>query len=230
MIDLVGLTSPNPEFVTGRHNGTFFRAPPAIVLLHAPVWHFERALYDDIRFRMMYDAPVVLSDLPVPMQYFVRRPGARAPSREEIDAYIRDQHGVFQLQAAGALADPRPSPDAICVLDYVNGRLAGRSAFHITPPLVGLSGWAVNRAGRGLEADLYVLLRSEHRTYALKTPRVPRPDVTRHLDDTAMEMAGFDARGGVSELPPGVYRAGVAQPWGRGFAYCEFPNPLTLDR
>ena len=36
IIDLIGLASANPEYVTGRHSDRFFAAPPSTVLFNAP--------------------------------------------------------------------------------------------------------------------------------------------------------------------------------------------------
>ena len=80
IVDIVGLTSANPEYVTGRHNDRFFSAPPPTVLLHSPAWPLELALYNDARFQMLYDGPREISAL-IPMQYFVLKTGAHAPPR-----------------------------------------------------------------------------------------------------------------------------------------------------
>ncbi|MCB0318544.1 MAG: hypothetical protein KDD56_07285, partial [Bdellovibrionales bacterium] len=55
IIDMVGLTSTNPEFISGEYNETFFNDKlPQLVVLHDPIWPHERAIYEDIRFQLYY--------------------------------------------------------------------------------------------------------------------------------------------------------------------------------
>jgi hypothetical protein len=228
MLDLSGLTSPNPEFITGTHSDLFFATPPPTVLFHEPIWTFERALYDDVRFKMMYGPAVALRDTPTPMQYFVLRPGAHVPSTDEIAAFVREEYGAFQLQTAGPLADLQPSPQPICILDQINGQTAAANAFDLPRTVLALRGWAVNQASGELQPELYAVLSSGDRRYAMKAPRVSRPDVAVHLKDPRFEMAGFDLQGGLADVPPGRYRVGIAQPQRDGVLYCEFPNTVAF--
>jgi hypothetical protein len=230
MLDLSGLTSPNPEFITGEHSDRFFAAPPPTVLFHEPIWTFERALYDDVRFKMMYGPAVPVRDTQTPMQYFVLRPGAHAPSQEEIAAFVRQEYSAFQLQTAGPLAALQPSAQPLCVLDQINGQTAAAKPFDLPRTVLVLTGWAVDQTSGELQPDLYAVLSAGDRRYAMKAPRVSRPDVAVHLHDPRYEMAGFDLQGGLADVPPGRYRVGIAQPQREGVLYCEFPNVITLGQ
>lgn len=99
IIDMLGLASANPEYVTGGHNDQFFSAPASTVLLHSPVWPLERGLYDDVRFRMLYEGPMVVSEA-IPMQYFVLKPRAHATTRGNKAASVREQYPQFRLGSA----------------------------------------------------------------------------------------------------------------------------------
>ena len=108
----------------------------------------ERAIFEDIRFRMLYDGPVVVTSVGKPMQYFELRPGARPPTREDIAAYVERQVPALQLEAAVPLVDAQPSGDALCALDHVNEKLASRP-LQIPRMLLSLTGWAYDRAEPG---------------------------------------------------------------------------------
>ena len=91
IIDMLGLASANPEYVTGGHNDQFFSAPASTVLFHSPLWPLEHRLHDDVRFRMLYEGPMVVSDT-IPMQYFVLKPRAHATTRGNQPANVGKQY------------------------------------------------------------------------------------------------------------------------------------------
>jgi hypothetical protein len=228
IVDLIGLTSPNPEYVTGRNNDRFFAAPPSIVLFHAPsVSAFERALFDDIRFRMMFADPVIVDTVEPRMQYFTLRPGARPPTPEAIAAYVQQEYRPFQLEAAGPLVDAQPSGDAVCMLDHVNGQ-PGSRPLRIPRLVLSLTGWAYDRAEPGAPAEVFALLASAGRRYSMRATRVARPDVAAVFKEPRFEMSGYTLQGSIVRLPPGDYRVNILQKRGTGFVSCDTLGSITV--
>jgi hypothetical protein len=54
MVDLLGLTSTNPEYITPEHLDQFFADPPAVILMRDPPGPFLKALANDSRFQKIY--------------------------------------------------------------------------------------------------------------------------------------------------------------------------------
>ena len=228
LVDLIGLTSPNPEYVTGRNNDRFFAQPPSIVLFHAPsVSAFERALFDDIRFRMMFADPVVVDTVEPRMQYFKLRPGARPPTPEAIAAYVQQEYTPFQLEAAGPLVDAQPSGDAFCALDHVNGQ-PGSRPLRIPRLVLSLTGWAYDRAAPGAPAEVFALLTSAGQRYSMRATRVSRPDVAAVFKEPRFEMSGYTLQGSIVGLTPGEYRVSILQKRGAGFVSCDTLGAIRI--
>ena len=228
IVDLIGLTSSNPEYVTGRNNDRFFAEPPSIVLFHAPsVSAFERALFDDIRFPMMFADPVVVDTVEPGMQYFKLRPGARPPTPESIAAYVQQEYTPFQLEVAGPLVDAQPSGDTFCALDQVNGQ-PGSRPLRIPRLVLSLTGWAYDRAEPGAPAEVFALLRSAGLRYSLRATRVARPDVAAVFKEPRFEMSGYTLQGSIVGLPPGDYRVSILQKRGAGFVSCDTLGAVTI--
>jgi hypothetical protein len=54
MVDLLGLTSMNPEYITAEHRDEFFAKPPPLILMRDPPGTFLQALANDSRFKAIY--------------------------------------------------------------------------------------------------------------------------------------------------------------------------------
>jgi hypothetical protein len=229
MLDISGLVTANPQFITGENNDRFFANPPPTVLFHLPIWGFERALHDDLRFKMMYDAPTIIPDPAIAMQYFRLKPGARAPTPEDIAAYVQQQYTRFQLESAGPLVDAAASADALCALDEINGQLAGPRTFELSRTVLGLRGWAFDRSRGGIEPEIFAMLTSGARRYAMKATRVPRPDVAAAYKAPERELAGYELNGSLVDLPAGDYRISILQKRGAGYVTCGFENVVKLQ-
>ena len=228
IVDLIGLTSANPEYVTGRHNDQFFAAPPTTVLFHAPaVSALERAIFEDIRFRMLYENPVAVNTIEPQMQYFKLRPGARPPTSDEIAAYIERHYTRFEREIAGPLVDAPPSADALCFLDQVNGQPASQG-LQIPRTLLSLTGWAFDRAESGAPAEVFVVLISGRRGYSMRATRVARPDVAAVFEEPRFEMSGYGLEGSIVSLPASDYRVRIVQKRGDGFVSCDVPPAITV--
>ena len=228
MLDLTGLTSPNPEYVSGEHNDRFFAEPPSVVVLRDPVSPLERAIFDDIRFRMLYDGPVATSTTEPRMQYFTRRRGSRPPTPEDIAAYVEGAYPRFLPLASGPVADAQPSRDAVCMLDQVNEQLA-RPPVTVPRLLLSLTGWAYDRTEEGPPgAEVFALLTSGERRYSIQVVRVPRPDVAAAFKEPRFERSGYTVEGSIVSLPPGEYRVSIVQRSGEGFVSCDVPQTVTI--
>ena len=228
IVDLVGLTSANPEYVTGRHNDAFFAAPPPTVVFHAPsVSALERAIFEDVRFRMLYENPVVVNTVEPRMQYFHLRPGARPPTPGDIAAYVERHYTRFEPEIAGPLAGAQPSGDALCFLDQVNGQPASLR-LRMPRMLLSLTGWAYDHAAPGVPAEVFVVLTSGTRQYSMRATRAARPDVAAAFKEPRLEMSGYTLEGSIVGLPPGDYRVSIRQKRGDGHVSCEVPPAITI--
>jgi hypothetical protein len=232
ILDLLGLTTPNPEFATGAHNDLFFSTLPQTVLMRQPIWHVERAVHDDVRFEMLYGAGTPIPDPHYPMMLFTLKPGARPPSREDVSRYVEATHPAYQLDTRPEIATLRPSADAMCILDTVNGLRPGAAPMDARQmELMDSAGWTVETAvARSVPPaeEVYVLLTSGGRRYSARASRVRRDDVAAHLKKPELAMAGFSSRALLVNVPVGTYQIGVAQRQGSGFLYCEFPSTINV--
>ena len=227
-VDFIGLTSANPEYLSGRHNNEFFATLPGTVLLHAPsVSPLEQAIFDDIRFQMMYESPVVMPTVQPPMQYFTLRPGARPPSREEMASYVKQRYAAFQVEAAGSMAEAQPSGDAVCSLATVNGRLASEPV-EVPRILMSLAGWAFDRSAGAPTPEVFAVLESGERRYAMRADRLARPDVAAAFKEPRFEMSGYRLQGSIVDLPLGKYRASVIQKRGETFVSCDVASAIRV--
>jgi len=197
LIDLIGLVSANPEYASGRHSDQFFSAPPSTVLFHAPsAWPTERAIFEDIRFRMLYDGPVAITNVDPQMQYFTLRPGVGPPTPDDVASYVEREYPRFQLESASPLVDARPSGDALCMLDQVNGQLAS-GPLQVPRLLLSLIGWAYDRTEPGLPTEVFALLTSGVNRYSMPATRVSRPDVATAFKEPRFEMSGYTLQGSI---------------------------------
>src|SRR5262249_4189094 len=72
VVDLLGLTSPNPQYITHEHLDTFFADPPQLVLIREPPGPFLRALANDPRFKMVYGEGDFITIQPFPIRLYIR--------------------------------------------------------------------------------------------------------------------------------------------------------------
>jgi hypothetical protein len=225
IVDLTGLTSANPEYLTGGHTDQFFARPADVVVLHEPPWHFERAIADDVRFSLLYRAAGGVKDPGLPMSIFTRNPAS-----EGLDAvaFVREQHPSVTASSERA----EPSPLARCVVDSLNGRSGTAvSRLRTKALLVAVRGWAVVSSWAALPPALTLRLQSDAAAYDLEVPRDARPDVASALSQPAFEQAGFTARAAITEVPPGNYNLLLGQRSAEGeMVWCEPGSELLVRR
>lgn len=206
VMDLTGLASANPEFVSGRHLDRFFADPPLLVLLHDPPWHFEVALTDDLRFPLLYSTRRAFPDAHFPMMLHERAVDRRRVTPDELEAAIAAGYPPpTTIDAAAFGGAVRLSGS--CALDHVNGRLPGPSSVDgvVRGPLR-LRGWAVNPVQDTIGPTTLVVLRHESGArWSMPAVRSPRRDVAGMYPGRTFEQAGYAANAQVAALPPGRY-------------------------
>jgi hypothetical protein len=141
---------------------------------------------------------------------------------------VRARKPPFRLEETGPLVGARPSDDAVCALDYVNGTPA-TEPLAIPRTVLNLTGWAHDRASRGSRSEVFVLLTSRARQYSLRATRVARPDVADAFKDPKLEMSGFSAEGTIADVVPDDYEVTILQKRRDGFVSCNVPSVLTVD-
>jgi len=212
VLDITGLTSDNPELISGKHNDVFFRKNPAIVILHDPVWLFERALFDDSRFEFLYGAGSSISVPHTPLKYYLRKEGLDAADQVALEAFIRSSYPA--PEKSNLMAEKKTVRGGRCAIDTINGRMAGGRKSHksAVPPsgLLTVSGWALDPREAGIAGrTMFLLTRETGETFALPVTRLVREDVARHLKLPDFKLAGFESRASLLDFPAGTYSFGV---------------------
>ncbi len=205
IVDLTGLTSTNPEYLTGEHSDHFFAHAPDVVVLHNPPWHFERAIADDVRFSITYKALASVADPAIPLSVYGKNPANRGLSPSE---FVRARHrGVSEVHER---ATPSPLPN--CVIDTINGRqVSADKTLDTQPLLLVVRGWAAVTSWQSLPPAVTLRLQSGSRAYDYEAGRQARPDVATALGRADFPEAGFSAETAIVDVPKGSYEVLVGQ-------------------
>lgn len=215
MVDLIGLASSNHEYITGRYNDDFFENPPKVVMLHNPIWHFERALTEDIRFDLFYEDPQPVDDPFMPMQFYALRAtlgDSVAGGKRGLEDFVRSRYTPLR-----SLTDLNPihtEESSLCIIDQINGILNSSEPIRVKH-ILSVRGWAVDTkhnltSDTGTEVLLLDPATMMPR-YALPVTRHDRADVATHLNNQAFIRAGIDGKGHVIDVSPGLYTLGIKQ-------------------
>ena len=227
IMDIAGLTSPRGQFVTTQRMDTFYSDPPELLLLHAPIWAHEAAIYTDHRFPLVYEHGVIVSDSHLPMQLYVLRDDF---DLSNIDARLSEMHPACRL-------DPRINADTLkplsegCVkLDVINGQIARRNLFLVHQrPVLHFQGWALDLRRSQVPANVFVLfIHEDGRIYSLPAERYERDDVATKYKNPDFRMCGFQATGITTSLPPGIYSIRVAQQIESYYYYVQLKNRMQI--
>jgi hypothetical protein len=215
MVDLIGLASSNHEYITGRYNDEFFENPPEVVMLHNPIWHFERALTEDLRFNLFYEDPQPVDDPSMPMQFYALRSSSGdslTGGTEGIEGFVRNRY--TPLQALTDLNPVHSDESALCIIDQVNGILNSSEPIR-AKHILSVRGWAVDTKNNlTSETGTEVLLLDPATLvprFALPIARHERTDVATHLNNPSFTRAGIDGKGHVVDVPPGLYTLAIKQ-------------------
>ncbi len=212
IVDLVGLASPNPEYISGKNNDRFFAALPTVIMFHAPIWHFERALADDLRFRMLYEHVGFSRDPFFPMQYYKLKSDAKPLSVDDLEKFVRSKFKPFKLTSDPALLKLDTSSAALCVIDQINGQLIRERSIEVQRNFLRINGWAVLKQMQSPTPPIKLMLvKTEMNGYELEALRTERQDVGKHLQSETYNKAGFELEGNILDLEPGQYQIVVIQ-------------------
>lgn len=208
IIDLAGLASMNPEYLSSANIDEFYKNPPEILLLHEPLWHFERGIADDLRFEIVYKKQGVIPSDTFPMAYYLKTDAIVTP--ESLKAFLEKRYPPFVKQENSKVSDLENVP--ACIIDSINGNMRTPGVEHLKNRVLILNGWAVNENKRIVPSVIQIALVSPTREVFLITgKRHSRPDVGTHLKNSAFNMAGFSAEGSLLNLPEGSYDISIIQ-------------------
>jgi hypothetical protein len=210
IVDLTGLTSVNPEFLTGKHLDQFFAKLPPLVILHVPVWGMERALHQDPRFRYVYGDGIVIPTPYLPIQYFVAKRSPAELTPNKVRQYVNDHFPSF-LELSSEDRRSNPVGVADCVLDAINEFPRDELRLPIDRnALLAVRGWAVDRSVPLIDTEVELRFVGEHgESYTARAARVARPDVARALDQQGYDAAGFFGEYDVQAIKPGKYSLSI---------------------
>ncbi|XOV89496.1 MAG: hypothetical protein ACFHX7_06325 [Pseudomonadota bacterium] len=204
IIDMVSLTSENPEFISGIHVDLFYEIAPKIVVVHNPVWPMEEAVYYDPRFDALYELGGQV-DAAVSTRYFLRR----TDDPQQI-ADLTEQAVV----PPDLLQVPFPgfSSTQACVLDGLNGtQIQRETTVQWRRSLEGVSvmlrGWMFD-AIPGQQPPISVGWVDEDagQIYFTQAIRVKRLDVAAAHGSPFYADSGFQRRVDLDQLPNGRYQ------------------------
>ncbi len=234
IVDLVGLTSKNPEYISGKHLDNYFKNPAELVLLHKPLWHFERALYDDLRFRIIYEFKNNIEDPYFALQYFKLKADKKVLTPDLIRKYITLNYTDFQKLGEDKNTLLIPTKEALCILDQINGQLVVTNEVTIPRHVLRVSGWAVNEDSEVLfDPEIYLINVEANvatkEIYTHKATRFARPDVATHLGNDNYNMAGYEVEASILDLAPGIYEIGVVQSLKEIAIFCKFAVKVTIN-
>ncbi len=223
VVDLVSLTSTNPEFLSGEHLDVFFDLHPKIVVLHYPLWAMEHALFYDARFQALYQRQEIVSAA-VSTQIYVR--GVDEPA--EI-ASILSSAGENQKLRSGPFTG---FADATrCVLDTVNGRLVSREETILwddSKDSLIFAGWMFNSAVAGQSPiELALVPSGSTNMWFGPTVAVERRDVAQAHGSDDYIMSGFRRSIERAALAPGRYALAAYQ--AASNAICDLHVDLQID-
>lgn len=228
IIDLVGLTSQNKEYISGKHLDEFFQAPPEYVLLHSPPWPMERSILDDPRFQWGYTLKAQFPHVQFGLDLFRLEHGASEIKSFDVPAYVRAHYQEFeQVDSRQYVLIERKK--FLCALDHINGRVGLVKKLDLPRRNLNIRGWAAARARGKLGDKAQILIRSERgEIFVRPAERVQRPDVAAHLSNNSFEWAGLVGQGSALSLAAGKYQVGFAELVDGHYEYCVVPIKLTL--
>jgi hypothetical protein len=206
MVDMVGLATDNPEFITGANNDRFFERPAEGIIVHSPPWPHERSILDDIRAHFVYTKAIESPHPVLPLAYYVKT--GPAPPPDAIDEYVRKNFVPFR---------PSPAPrmlagEIVCALDQVNGQLAHPSrTLSVNQAFLRAHGWSVDTKWNQPGEDLhFLLLASNGQAFLAPAARTERRDVGAVFPNLPDLRVGFESVSSLVDVPGGIYAPGIA--------------------
>jgi len=144
--------------------------------MHDPIWPFEQAIYDDLRFKYSYSSGVPIVVPYHPLQYFVRKHRAAATTPEILKKYLQDNFKSFEQKEESFLVGTTRN-SAGCVVDMINGRLVPNKRVTVSGDLLKIDGWLADPSQPQLSEQVSVVLQSRKKKelFVLSNSRRARP-------------------------------------------------------
>lgn len=208
IVDLAGLASKNPEFLSSAHIDQFYDNPPSVLLLHEPLWHFERGIADDIRFEILFKNKKIIPSNAYPMAYYVKADTKITP--ETINEFLEKRYPPFKKSEILEYSSSVSSPS--CIIDSINGNMRTPGLEKLKNRVLILRGWAVDEKMGRTPANVSILLSNANGDLFMReATRHERTDVATHFKVPALKMAGISSEGSLLALPSGVYNLKILQ-------------------
>lgn len=230
ILDITGLTSPNPELISGKNSDVFFKAEPLILVVHEPVWMFEKAIVSDVRFRFMYGEPRTIYAPTRHLSFYVRQRSYAEATPEALTRYVAENFPKFTSASLAEIdALPQQKADG-CVVDTINGALASERRTKVSPPLLRIEGWALDRSLATLPSPARLVLRAKDSAFEITPTRIKRRDVAKHFENDAFEQCGYGLEGDISAITDGTYAVQIVQGSGADARRCDTGKLVVIKR
>lgn len=191
VVDLVSLTTPNPEFVSGQNTEQFFAARYPWVLLHDPINPLERAVGEDPLFEVLYEPKLATPG----MKSYARRTTGHPDVKEFISRRYPALQRASQVTILG-------KPAVKAFIDRINGYCAVKPGLTIVRGWLRVEGWTQDG-----QTDAVALLDSKGTCFIATGIKLPRPDVAEKYGRAA---CGFRVEANTYDLAPGHYTVCLA--------------------
>lgn len=213
IIDLVSLTSVNPEFLSGKNNDHFFQLLPRIVVVHHPVWPMERAIFEDLRFESLYMLGGIVSETAVPTKFYVLK-DLSATEQDQILA-LGNKRAIQQLKSEESDVASSVSTSIRCNVDvFAYQPVDYTKVTNIKKNQqneINLDGWIFSSDTNLPLNEVFVLVRSSSGEVLVTSARAyERPDVANAFSMDSVLASGFKARIDISSLHEGDYVISIA--------------------
>lgn len=230
ILDLVSLTSKNPEFLTGRNNDLFFKLLPQIVVVHHPVWHMEKAIYEDPRFDSLYSLGAVISDTAIPTKYYVLKEMTGA-ERENIVANSRK---TAPNPSASDVSEISVSLTIRCNVDsFAYQPVNYEKVITLTQEqsTINIEGWVFDAESNSPLNKVFIVLHNidKNITHTISARAYERPDVAKAFSLDTVLASGFRAEMNLSNLEKGAYQVYIADPGEEQIMTCDKFIKMSLQ-
>ena len=149
------------------------------------------------------------------------------PDKATLTKFVKENYKPF---VSSSKKLPDPDPQALCILDMVNGQLAIEQSIVIPHHVLRLTGWAVVKPGVTPPASLILENEETNKIFVKEAERFPRQDVAEHLGSANYLNAGYDVEGSILDLEPGSYKVAVGMHENGHESLCAFGKNLVVNK
>lgn len=240
IIDLTSLTSANPEYLTAANLDSFFKEIPSLVILHNPVWPFEKALVNDYRFKKAYQKQGSFVGRVYTLDYFTIKEEWRDTQALQLAANQDAMHSTPFFEKLDPLRFPilkscSSSTCKSCCLEFVNhGFAKSIKIFSVRNLWLSFEGWALDPDfPHKISDEIYISLVNEKTgvAYGLQAVRSLRQSPLEirlgRVKNHQLINCGFTLEGNVSKIPQGLYQVCILQK--REDGYFSYLSNLKIE-